>query len=113
MNPDTLRLLKNGDNEHDAEIDAHADAWEAETEATAIVRENLRLCAQGARNNRDRADLFKRERDASEEECDALRQRLEAARPFVETAAEEAFTGPKWAELAQAWLDDAAGESGT
>ena len=40
-----------------------------------------------------------------------LRQRLEAARPFVEAAAEEAFTGAKWAELAQAWLDAAlAGE---
>jgi hypothetical protein len=26
--PDELRLLRNGDNEHDAELDAAADAWE-------------------------------------------------------------------------------------
>jgi hypothetical protein len=41
---------------------------------------------------------------------DADRRRLEDARPFVEAAAEEAFTGPEWAAKAKAWLAAPEGE---
>jgi hypothetical protein len=85
--PDSLREAAKDMFNADAEIcRSHADAWEAEREAAAVVRENLRLCAQGARNNRDRADLFKRERDAAEEECDTLRKRLKAAERITSVA---------------------------
>jgi hypothetical protein len=70
--------------------------------------ETLRALAHSIPELAPNVDLF----DIFADAWEADRRRLEAARPFVEAAAEEAFTGPEWAAKAKAWLAPQ-GEEGT
>lgn len=47
--PDLLRLLKNGDNEHDAEIDACVDAWQSADTRLKTYEKALRFALDNLR----------------------------------------------------------------
>jgi hypothetical protein len=116
--PETLRALAHSIPELAPNVDLFdifADAWEADREQhrllVAAVDEDAGECLPEC-NSFGHADGCQYVDMAGT--LIRLRRRLEDARPFVEAAAEEAFTGPEWATKAKAWLaPQGPGEEGT